>query len=47
MLQNSKIKSRLVGGVLIIIVLFLGVMAFNDFTPEQKPVEKTVAYGQK
>lgn len=47
MLQNMKIKSRLIWGILLIGAIFMGIVAFNDFTPDQKPVEKTVVYGKK
>ena len=45
--QTSKIKYRLIMGVLVVFALFLGVIAFNDFTPAQKAVEKTVTYEKK
>ena len=42
--QTGKMKYRLIKIILIIGAIFLGVVAFNDFTPTQTAVEKTVVY---
>ena len=47
MRQKKESNHFLLKVVLGIVVLFLIVVAFKDFTPAQKPVEKTVVYGQK
>ena len=45
--QTGKTKYRLIVGVVLVVVALAGVFAFNDFTPIQTVVEKTVAYEKK
>ena len=47
MSQISKMKYRIVKVVLVVVAIFLCIIAFNDFTPTQTSVEKTIAYEKK
>jgi len=46
-MHRSENRHFILKGIIAVVVIFMVVVAFVDFTPESKPVEKTVVYGQK
>ena len=47
MLQKNGWKFGIIKILLVVVVAFLALVAFKDFTPAQTSVEKVVAYEQK
>lgn len=46
-MRHSENRHFILKGIVALVVIFMVVVAFVDFTPAQQPVEKTVVYGQK